>query len=392
VWEAARHERVCDGNWDESRARQAIERIANDTVAARGANGVWPAHPDDDPVPGARTGIYFGAAGIGWAIEHLASRGLCSGTASRACRPEGLHDLYVESPEGGERVPSYMLGEVGLLAVTGEDPDRLYELIESNIEHPSLELLWGAPGTMIPALGMYRDTGDDRWRELWLRNARHLLSQWRHQSDVDCRLWTQDLYGEIVRLLGAGHGFAWNAGALLAGIDLLDPNEADELVTGASRTLVVTARREDGRANWSPHVGRPRHGREAMLVQWCHGAPGMLTSLAGLPRTGDSELDTVLLEGGELIWAAGPLSKGPGLCHGTAGNGYAFLALYRRTGDSLWLDRARRFAVHAAEQSRAARERHGFGRYSLWAGDLGVAVYLADCIEGRFGMPLLDTR
>jgi hypothetical protein len=32
--------------------------------------------------------------------------------------------------------------------------------------------------------------------------------------------------------------------------------------------------------------------------------------------------------GGELTWRAGPLAKGANLCHGTAGNGYAFLALF----------------------------------------------------------------
>ena len=39
------------------------------------------------------------------------------------------------------------------------------------------------------------------------------------------------------------------------------------------------------------------------------------------------------VECGDLIWQRGLLHKGYGLCHGTAGNGYAFLALYRATGD-----------------------------------------------------------
>ena len=38
----------------------------------------------------------------------------------------------------------------------------------------------------------------------------------------------------------------------------------------------------------------------------------------------------------ELTWQAGPLAKGPGLCHGTAGNGYALLAMHARTGDAKW--------------------------------------------------------
>jgi len=33
--------------------------------------------------------------------------------------------------------------------------------------------------------------------------------------------------------------------------------------------------------------------------------------------------------------------KGAGICHGTAGNGYALLKTFERTGDELWLERAR---------------------------------------------------
>ena len=84
------------------------------------------------------------------------------------------------------------------------------------------------------------------------------------------------------------------------------------------------------------------------------------------------------------------LAKGAGLCHGTAGNGFALLELFRRTGDSLWLDRARRFAMHAIEQSERMAARYGRRRYSLWTGDPGVAVYLHSCLVGRAGMPLLD--
>ena len=77
-----------------------------------------------------------------------------------------------------------------------------------------------------------------------------------------------------------------------------------------------------------------------------------------------------------------PLAKGAGLCHGTAGNGYAFLKLFERTGDEVWLARARAFAMHAAEQVERERERHGRGRHGLWTGDLGVALYLASCLGG----------
>ena len=99
----------------------------------------------------------------------------------------------------------------------------------------------------------------------------------------------------------------------------------------------------------------------------------------------------MLQAGGEAVWRAGPLAKGPGLCHGTAGNGYAFLALHRRTGDSAWLARARAFAMHAIEQQQRMKAEHGRGRYSLWTGDAGVAVYLWHCLQGTGGLPGLET-
>lgn len=99
-------------------------------------------------------------------------------------------------------------------------------------------------------------------------------------------------------------------------------------------------------------------------VQWCHGAPGMIISLAALPA--DLRTDALLLAGGELTWTAGALRKGPGLCHGTAGNAYALLALHARTGDELWLTRARAFAMDASPMCNTDSRPVGVGatRYS----------------------------
>jgi hypothetical protein len=38
----------------------------------------------------------------------------------------------------------------------------------------------------------------------------------------------------------------------------------------------------------------------------------------------------------------------------------------------------------------AARREHGQGRYTLWTGDLGVAVYLQQCMRAESAMPGLD--
>ena len=62
---------------------------------------------------------------------------------------------------------------------------------------------------------------------------------------------------------------------------------------------------------------------------------------ARVARADRGDADVPVAEAGELVWQAGPLTKGAGLCHGTAGNGYAFLALHGRTRDARWLERAR---------------------------------------------------
>jgi hypothetical protein len=101
----------------------------------------------------------------------------------------------------------------------------------------------------------------------------------------------------------------------------------------------------------------------------------------------------LLLAGAELTWRAGAHGpeKGAGLCHGTAGNGFALLAAFGRTGDERWLGRARRFAVHALGQVAREREKHGRGHLSLFTGDLGVALFAAACLDADPRFPIMDT-
>ena len=114
-----------------------------------------------------------------------------------------------------------------------------------------------------------------------------------------------------------------------------------------------------------------------------------MTTFANVPFR-SPPLDALLLKGGEFVWAAGPLVKGSNLCHGTAGNGYAFLKLHRRTRDARWLDRARAFAMTAIAQFQQARDAFGQGRYALWTGDMGLAIYLWDCLTAEPQFPTID--
>ena len=169
---------------------------------------------------------------------------------------------------------------------------------------------------------------------------------------------------------------------------LLDDARRAALQRETAAILERTAFVEDGLANWPPVDRAGTCERERR-------DPGPVVPRGARDRRAprrpylDEEL---LLAGAELTWRAGAHrdAKGAGICHGTAGNGYALLKAFARTGDERWLERARRFAVHALAQVRRRRAEAGRGRYSLWTGDLGVALYLADCVDARAAYPVLD--
>lgn len=56
------------------------------------------------------------------------------------------------------------------------------------------------------------------------------------------------------------------------------------------------------------------------------------------------------MECSDVIWQRGLLRKGYGVCHGTAGNGYSFLSLYRLTQDKKYLYRACKVRTAVSQQ------------------------------------------
>ena len=186
--------------------------------------------------------------------------------------------------------------------------------------------------------------------------------------------------------------------AMMRGWDWLTDDQRTRIADAVPRTLTANAQRSEFGATWRgvvadrdkpPAAGDNYTNARARLCQHCHGAPGMVTAFADAPFT-SVELEDLLSEGGKFTWAAGPLAKGSNLCHGTGGNGYAFLKLYRRTNDVMWLERARSFAMTAIAQYREARDQLGQGRYSLWTGDIGLAVYLWGCLTAEPRFPTID--
>jgi lantibiotic modifying enzyme len=391
LFDARAHERLGDVEWSPAAAEAAIRTIARDADGALRAGDWWPVHPLDaeDGDPDVVHGIYSGAAGVLLALHLLAQAGLHEPGHDYARLAEDVLDSYLRRPEFGGPAPSLWMGEGGialvawLLAPAPGLADRLAKLVGVDPRRDTLDLMWGSPGLLLIADALLERTGERRWAATWSAIADRLMLQ-RGSRVPD--LWTQRLYGSTTELLGPAHGLAGVVAALARRPELLPPGR---LVPGTVAALSATAIREGEHANWPAAYGEALEDESGRIrTQWCHGAPGIVASIAALPR--DDELDALLLAGGELTWAAGPLRKGANLCHGTAGNGVALLRLFTRTGDESWLQRARRFAMHTAGQVDAARQHYGRGRYSLWTGDLGTAVYLQQCLAGSSGLPAID--
>ena len=395
----SRHEALTTTPWDEARVCDAVHRIVDDIEARRQPDGSWPVHPNDDegdtPAGGFKA-LYLGRAGVWWALWALQRAGAVALRSDPRAGIEQACADYAAAPDSGAVVPSYFMGEAGLQlvrwALTGaaDAADRVQAAVAANVDNPTNEALWAAPGTMMAAWHLWRATGQARWRELLQANSEQVWKTWQFDDALGCHLWTQDLYGKTVQYYGAGHGFAGNACALLTCADLIDAPRRDALYERSLATLRTLACREGDAVNWLPGNYTPRPGAPRFLMQWCHGAPGIVTSLAPYPVGRSPEMEALLRGGAQAVWQAGPLAKGPGLCHGTAGNGFAFLKLYRRSGDAVWLERARAFAMHALEQCDRLRRQHGQGRYTLWTGDAGVALYLWACLNGQAELPTWD--
>ena len=353
LYRADWHEPLTERSWDDAWVRDAAAALVQDAVAAYDADELWPAHDSDsDGDPGPLLDVYAGAAGVAWALARLGADFDAVGAARRT------HERFLaKPPELPPVVPrewrsSLLSGETGIAYVAAAPHDGLVALIRANLGNPANELMWGVAGTLLAARAIGADDA-----------VRESVDALRAARDDD-GLWTQRVYGYTFRSFGPVHGLVGNAFAL------------DDL---ASTVAIVRdlALRENGHVNWMPGPGDSN-----VRLQWCHGAPGLITTLG-------AQLDEDLLLGGaQLTWDAGPfehVDKGCGICHGTAGNGYALLKTFEVTQDELWLERARAFAVHALEQAQALPP-----RYSLFTGGIGAALFAQDCLDGRVRFPVLD--
>lgn len=385
LYQPTEFDALSDESWVRSRVEDAIAAIVADADDAFDPRAFWPAHEWDaqeKPLP--LSGLYVGAAGVIWALDELRKRGYAESSCDLAAAIARAVALERATPDFSAdehyRPGALISGETGALLVafrlTSDRTlaDDLHALVRGNVDNQTDDLSWGAPGTLLAALAMREWTGETRWDEAAEASAAAVRGR-----RGDDGLWRQD---DDYRGLSTLHGVAGNTLALLR----FEPDAA--VASESAAVLSRHAFREDGLANWPgtprAELPRPRDGR--IILQWCTGAPGVI---AGAWDYLDEEL---VLAGAELVWRAGAHKdeKGHGLCHGTAGNGFALLKAFARTGDERWLERARRFAVHALAQAERIATANGRRRYSLFTGDVGTALFAAACLDADARAPIVD--
>ncbi|MDX6523893.1 MAG: hypothetical protein QOI17_1406, partial [Gaiellales bacterium] len=158
------HEQLTDRGWDEAWVQARIDRVVADAIGAVDDRGLWPEHPDDhDDDFQMPKSVYMGAAGMLWGLHALGH--------DRPDLIRGLYQSYLREPDWPGLEPSYLGGEAGILLVSqlldpsGGDLDALEDAIRRNAGHPSNELLWGGPGTMVAAQAMHAASSERRWAD-----------------------------------------------------------------------------------------------------------------------------------------------------------------------------------------------------------------------------------
>ena len=284
LYEPAQFEPLIEEPWDPARIEDGVAAIVADADAAFDPEELWPAHEWDgweEPLP--MKNLYVGAAGVIWALDEFRLRGNAATSLDLAAAALRTLELKRAAPDftADEHYhpASLLAGETGPLLVAfrlASNPslaDDLHALVRANVDNPTDDVMWGAPGTLLAALAMGEWTGEPHWEE---------------------------------------------------------------------------AARE--------------------------------TAAALQARRGDDGL-----------WRQDDDYRGLGTLHGAAGNGFALLKAFERTGDERWLERARRFGVHALAQAERIAEANGRRRYSLFTGDVGTALFAAACLDQDARYPIFDT-
>ncbi|OLN82378.1 LanC-like protein GCL2 [Colletotrichum chlorophyti] len=223
-----------------------------------------------------------------WAISYMRARRTGGDSASCGLACESIAFSAVQTMLDGSKASKFR--------------DLLMRAVDE-YQHPH-ELLFGYSGLLY----MIRAV------EFWKPETTSLLAV------VKARI--------VENILGAGPGWTWHGkryiGAVHGDIGILTQLVLTDTKLGHNPMVrsvlrrLLNLQRDDG--NWpSKDQDDARHE----LVQFCHGAPGFISSLLHVRPyfTGmEDDIDNAINAGRKAVWREGLLRKEPCLCHGILGN------------------------------------------------------------------------
>uniref|UniRef100_F1L4V0 LanC-like protein 3 n=1 Tax=Ascaris suum TaxID=6253 RepID=F1L4V0_ASCSU len=360
--------------------------------ASRLIDSITGRHPESDDYHG---GAYTGVAGDGYGVFR-ASRLFPEKTDQFVSF--GLRMVEAQLRKSTNRSPAkesqFLLGPLSVLVIRaicmregkglrdGEVVDRIDALVDTVLKtgyqpDGDDEMLVGRAGFLAAVLNLRLVLKEEILSDIRLKAIINKVLESgrtyarRHRSPSPLMY---QYYG--TEYLGAAHGLMGILQMLLSFPNLLDAQAVRDIE--ASLDWLLSIQTASGNfPTASDEIGYDRGEDE--LVHWCHGATGAVSLMivAYLYFRNEKFLQSAR-RALDLIWRKGVLHKGPGICHGVAGSGYAFLLYYRLTHEQEYLDRARCFAAIFCDESFKARARTPDSPFSLFEGIAGSLCFLCD--------------
>ena len=181
---------------------------------------------------------------------------------------------------------------------------------------------------------------------------------------------------------GVAHGWAGLSYAVLRFSSVAREPVAPQVLATLDE-LAALAVRDGEQASW-PHGPE----NESIWPGWCNGSAGfaLLFSQAHRMLSADRLLELAAMAA-EHSWSQQPMTGQ--LCCGSAGQAYAFLSLYRLTGEGRYVDRARAML----DRAMTFVGNPGMNPDSLYKGDVGVALLEAELSDPFVSaMPMFESE
>lgn len=340
-------------------------------------------------------GLYVGIAGVAYMFYHLSKNDKLA-EKKATYRENALEYLSVALQNPTLDKTSFLLGDAGTYALasvikhslgdrTYIDMINYYRQFYNSFLNPNFlkcggdEFFVGRSGYLAGALWM---TSEMKTQVLSVEEMHKICKvivesgrEYAKKHRSPCPLMYHYYSTEY---LGAAHGISFILQMLLTVPGFLESDAASAKDIKITIDFLASIQSKDG--NW-PTCMEELEQKEHKLVHWCHGAPGVVYLMAkAFLVFKNQEYLNACIQAGENVWNKGLLMKGPGICHGVAGNGYVFLLLYRLTNDVKYLHRAKAFADFMNSDQFLSDARVPDNPETLYEGTAGTVCYLADLL------------